>query len=270
MATPGREPESVEQDATTLRDDTEITLIDRDVAVVQADGIEIVVDDRTQRIDPVAVATDAPPSTWRRAARPLIVAAAVVITLLVVALGAAALRDDGDEAVATNGPRTTSDSSERTTPSSAPQTTVPTSAVPTTDASAVVPPPVTSPDTRPPVTQPPATQPTTPPTTHSPTDYTGLNRTLSTSSLSAAPGTSASFTLTYVNTSSWTMRVMMPPCAYVVGEQVCIAGGVLEDLPPGASITRNLSVTAPGAAGNYQVRVTNVANGDLTLRLTVG
>ncbi|HEX5615240.1 MAG TPA: hypothetical protein VFZ83_08810, partial [Acidimicrobiia bacterium] len=259
MATPGREPESVEQDATTLRDDTEITLLDHDVAVVHADGIEIVVDDRTRPVEVVAV--DDPPARWRRALRPLIVAAAVVITLLVVALGAAALRDDGDDVATDSSPSTA-----RTTPSSAPQTSIPTSAVPTTDAPAVVPPPVSTPDTQPPVTQPPATQPSTPPTTHSPTDYTGLTRTLSTTQISAPPGGAPAFTLTFVNTSSWTMRVPMPPCAYVTGgSQVCTAGGVLEELAPGGSITRNLSVTAPSTPGTYQVRVTNVANGDLTL-----
>jgi hypothetical protein len=271
MATTGREPESAEQDATTLRDETEITLGD-DVAVVHADGIEIVVDDRTEPVD--TVPPDAPRSRWQSFARPVVVIVAALLTLVVIALGAAALRDDGDAEVATEPSAPTGETFAPPTVDSTPGSTVATTAPATTAPPRVVapvdPPATQPPVTPPPATQPPATQPTSPPATHSPTDYTGLTRTLSTTSLSAAPGTSASFTLTYVNTSSWTMRVMMPPCAYVVGEQVCVAGGVLEDLAPGATAKRSLSVKAPVAPGAYEVRVTNVANGDLKLSLQVG
>lgn len=269
MATTGREPESAEQDATARHaDDTEITLLGDDVAVVQADGIEIVVDDRTQPVE--TVPPDAARSRWQSVARPAVVVAAALVTLVVIALGAAALRDDGGTEVATEPSAPDAPAVAPSTVGSTVATTVPATTVPAGVVAPVDPPATPAPVTQPPATQPPATQPTSPPTTHSPSDYTGLTRTLSTTSLSAAPGTSASFTLTYVNTSSWTMRVMMPPCAYVVGEQVCVAGGVLEDLPPGATAQRSLSVKAPVTPGTYQVRVTNVANGDLTLSLQVG
>jgi hypothetical protein len=66
------------------------------------------------------------------------------------------------------------------------------------------------------------------------------------------------------------MRIPMPPCAYVPSAgQVCTAGGVLEELAPGGRITRTLSVTAPASTGDHEVRVTNVAGGDLTLTLRV-
>jgi hypothetical protein len=278
MATSGREPGPVEQDAATPpvdgarhgathdvhdvlgapvdSDDTEITLVDRDVAVVRGDGIEIVVDEPDgypaldfDDYDPdVLAATAAVPA--RRAglprwARPVLAGLGVLALLGGLALFVSLFRDEsGATDVAT-------DPVDETVPTvtTAPTATTapPVTTTPVTTAPALGTPPPGAPGDTTPATSPPATQPSTPPATHDPLDYRGLSWSVQPGAIVVRTGKPAGVTISAENTSTWTMRIYTGWCPEITGDVlpvVCTVQTVPRDLPAGETFTQQVTVHA--------------------------
>ena len=257
MATSGEPPGSTDvdgdADGTTRLDRIprapERPLSDDHLTVVRDDGVEIVVDDDLEVVrHPAAPAR--PRAPWRR----LWWAGLGLVALVVAAIAWIALRGDDTATRVTTRPG----SLEQTTVGPAGSTT------PTAPASTLVPVgnPGASAPTPTPAPSAPATAPTTPPTTHDPTDLTGLVRSVTTPSVTLAPGAQSTITVRATNTASWTMHVGTDYCgAFVDALGVCAQGSVLTEVPPGGVHERPVVVTAPATPGTYTYRISAPLDG---------